>query len=580
MKRPNTDALVIALHWILAGAVLLSAATGFRIAADDPDALVTLWLRPLTLDGAVHTLHVASSVVLLGVAAGYLAYLLDAGMLSTVRVPKTPHRRGNHRVAWKKRNVRIYQAQFMLLALIGATGWMLYAGWSLGLPIGWISTLHLALVWTLIGTVGLHIFGQYKFGATAGRNTAERVRNGIDWLLKMLRPRFAGGRRSTTLQAHPVTVLIAVGAAVMAGGGFVVIDQGAHAELEVAAIGPREAPVLDGNGDDAAWARTTPVSVLTHDGANLPGGESEVQVQAASDGETMYLKFRWQDPTRSFKHLPLRKTSQGWRLLHEEYDVEDEDVHYEDKFAVLLTSWATIAGGVTHLGAKPLDDKPAPLSARGLHYTEDGSIADMWQWKAVRSQPLGGLDDDLFGPPAEPKPEEVAGTKRYKGGYVTDPGDISSSNNFAHEGPGGYRGEVRPERLPTDLAALRERLGPIDLDPESSDAVPLAMTEAESTEYSPELDATIPVGTVVPGVIVAEGGIKGDRGDVRTGARWEDGWWTLEVARALDTGSENDVAFAPGASVYLWVAVFDHTQTRHSRHLRPLEIRLPAPASA
>jgi hypothetical protein len=27
----------------------------------------------------------------------------------------------------------------------------------------------------------------------------------------------------------------------------------------------------------------------------------------------------------------------------------------------------------------------------------------------------------------------------------------------------------------------------------------------------------------------------------------------------------------------MWVAVFDHTQTRHTRHMRPLEIRLRGP---
>jgi hypothetical protein len=581
MKKPSTDLLLIVIHWVVAGAILFSAITGLRIAADDQGAMLSAWLQPLALDGAVHTIHVASSIVLMGVAAAYLAYLLHAGRLSALRVPKVRAAAGNRRVAWKLRNVRIYQLTFAQLALIGATGWMLYAGWAPpGLPLGWIALVHLAVFWALLATIGLHVLGQYKFGATAGRSARERLAHGFDWLLKIVRPQRARSSGSI-VRAHPLTVTLAAGTAVVTGGSLFAVDYGLQTTLPMASMAPAQAPALDGRGDDVIWSMTEPVSVTTHAGANLPNGESRVEVQAAQDGERLYLKFRWQDPTRSFKHLPLQKTDAGWRLLHEEYDIEDEDAYYEDKFSVLLTTWSRIAGGVTHLGPKPLDDKPAPMSGRGLHFTEDGSIADMWQWKAVRSEPMGKLDDDYFGGPAEPKPEEIAGTKRYKGGYVTDPGGIGSANNFASEGPGGYAGEVLPKRLPADLPALLERLGPIDLDPAASDAEPLMMWESETVEYSPERDAEIPVGTVIPGIVVKDGGtVEGDRGDVDTGAHWEDGWWTLEVARRLDTGSGHDVALRPGETVYLWVAVFDRTQTRHSRHMRPLALRLPAPAGA
>jgi hypothetical protein len=37
------------------------------------------------------------------------------------------------------------------------------------------------------------------------------------------------------------------------------------------------------------------------------------------------------------------------------------------------------------------------------------------------------------------------------------------------------------------------------------------------------------------------------------------------------TGSPYDVAITEEA--YLWVAVFDHAQTRHSWHMRPLAVR-------
>src|SRR3546814_4747096 len=72
--------------------------------------------------------------------------------------------------------------------------------------------------------------------------------------------------------------------------------------------------------------------------------------------------------------------------------------------------------------------------------------------------------------------------------------------------------------------------------------------------------------------VIVETPFEGDRGDVTAVAEWRDGWWRMEVKRKLATGSDYDVAIGDGT--YVWVSVFDHTQTRHSFHLRPLQIRL------
>ena len=38
------------------------------------------------------------------------------------------------------------------------------------------------------------------------------------------------------------------------------------------------------------------------------------------------------------------------------------------------------------------------------------------------------------------------------------------------------------------------------------------------------------------------------------------------TSRELKTGSKYDQDFVPGKDLYMWVSVFDHTQTRHTRH--------------
>jgi hypothetical protein len=66
----------------------------------------------------------------------------------------------------------------------------------------------------------------------------------------------------------------------------------------------------------------------------------------------------------------------------------------------------------------------------------------------------------------------------------------------------------------------------------------------------------------------------GDRADVSAAAEWRDGHWNLEASRALKTGSNFDQDFVPGRPLYLWVGVFDHNETRHTRHPRPIRIDL------
>ena len=68
------------------------------------------------------------------------------------------------------------------------------------------------------------------------------------------------------------------------------------------------------------------------------------------------------------------------------------------------------------------------------------------------------------------------------------------------------------------------------------------------------------------------GDYSGDRADVTGSARWQDGHWTLVTSRKLKTGNKYDQDFAPGRDLFMFVAVFDHTQTRHSRHQRGLRV--------
>jgi cytochrome b subunit of formate dehydrogenase len=536
--------MTMLLHWLLVGALIASLLTGLPIAADDERASWTRLFTPVYLQGAVSSWHAWSSAALLGIATAYIVFLVRARLIKRVAFDAARLRvlaQADRRARLQSANVAIYWAGFMLLLGLGITGLLLYFPFRL-LPHELSTTLHRSLAWGMLVYLAIHIIGQLAIG-------------GIAQILKIMTPRRAYGAAASS-------ALLASGIAV--GAGYFV-DKAATGTLTLAKVGRGEAPAIDGLFGDAIWRNAIPVTVHTVRGANLPGGEAPVTVRGLHDGQSVFFLIEWPDTTHSQKHLPLVKTEAGWKVLQREYHIEDEDDYYEDKFGVMLSQSAAVGGAATHLGSHPLPGKPGAFGGRGLHYTTDGSIVDVWHWKSVRNGPLEQLDDNYFGPPLEPTEAQLTGKKRYTGGYTQDP---KTGGGFSLNWSNFDTNIVEPKYLPTSPEVFA-RMGKVDLDPNVSDFGQWWMTLSETVPYNEELDEQIPVGTLIPAVIIDKS-FEGDRGDVRAIAEWKDGMWRMEVMRKLDTGSQYDLPIATG--IYIWFAVFDHAQTRHSRHLHPLRI--------
>ena len=383
--------------------------------------------------------------------------------------------------------------------------------------------------------------------------------------------------RNPTFQSNPFVVAAAIA---IAGASIVVAtDRMAVDQLQIHRVSSADAPILDGDTSDRAWRSIQPFSVMTNQGGNFDGkGESRIDIRAVHDGTWAYFLFTWEDPTRSLKHLPLIKEIDGWHMLHDGYESGDEHDYNEDKFSVLLTTLdATLAGDRTfHAGPHPIPEAPPTMTGRGLHYTPGNDVyVDVWLWKATSSGSTGWMDDAHFGPPLDPTPMQVRNVVPYRGGFAPDPGTANYADNFIMSEEPAVDGKrmITPRRLPRDLAKTTAAMGEIDLDPNhgESDGARWFMTEVESVPYSSEQDITVPVGTVIPGVIIG-GEFSGDRADIRCAARWASGHWALEVARRLDTHSQYDVPLQSG--VFMRVAAFDHSQIRHTRHVRPIRLEV------
>jgi cytochrome b subunit of formate dehydrogenase len=556
-QPPRTDLGTIILHWSTAVAMVVSLATGLRIAADSFTSIVGRALEPVLPQGEIWTWHFLSSLALFFCSTAYVVYMVRGGLtprvaLARVRLLVTP---GAGRMRWNAVNVILHWALYLAVAVLTATGIALYLGHG-----GWIVTVHSVLASTMIAYIVVHTVTHFLYG-------------GWPQILRLFRP---SALSTGSARSRPLLAALALGLVIALG--IYGADLWTRDRLTVVEVATP--PRLDGILDDPAWAASRPVSVATEQGSGLAGaGTSRVDVRAVRHADRIYFAFRWEDPTRSLARVPVIKREDGWHLLASRADIADVVDYYEDKFAVLFShSDAQGNGGTTHLGKDTLPGMPKALHGRGYHFTTDGKVADVWQWKASRGGLIGRVDDMYFGPPNKPTDAMLEGKARYQAGYDADPDKAPYFYIYKGQGPGGYRGPVELVRLPKDPAAASRALGRIPQSPDdpNDENSRWFIAESDTVPYSKDLDAGIPVGTVLPGVIIKDA-VTGDRGDVTGAATWKDGHWTLEATRRLKTGSPYDIDFTSDEPIYLYVSVFDHNQTRHTRHMRPIVLDLGSP---
>jgi hypothetical protein len=625
VKQRKTDYGTIILHWLLVAAFGVAFVSGLRIATEAPGRRWINLFDAVLPRESVWVAHMQAAVVLVAVSLAYTIYLMKSGLGRRVQLDRIRLRGlfGRRQTRLGAYNIVLYWVFFLTMLMLIVSGGLLYFGFYAGDD---VATLHWYGTWVIMAFAGLHVLAHYQIGGasqllrifrptspaappprldavellallaeqsarlapgsaqppakpapppqdsardrTTAGNSVAQARPGPGGESRASKP------RNPTFQSNPFVVAVAVaitGASVIVAADRLAVDQ-----LQIHRINSADAPVLDGDTSDRAWRAIKPFSLMTSEGGNFDGtGQSRIEIRAVHDGTWAYFLFTWEDPTRSLKHLPLIKEVDGWHVLHDGLEAGDEHDYNEDKFSVLLTTMnVTLAGDRTfHASPQPIADAPATMTGRGLHFTAAG-YADVWQWKATSGGSTGWMDDAHFGPPLAPTPMQLRNIVPYKGGFAPDPGTANYTDNFVIDADGSGGAQlIAPRRLPRDLATTVAATGNVDIDPNhgEKDGSRWYMTEEESIPYSAAADASIPTGTVIPGVIIA-GEFSGDRADVRCAARWASGHWALEVARRLDTNSEYDVPIKTG--VFMRVAAFDHSQIRHTRHVRPIRLEV------
>jgi cytochrome b subunit of formate dehydrogenase len=341
----RSDTGTILLHWLAAVAMIASLLTGLRISADAPGAIVSKALSPLLPQGEIWTIHMIAGLSLMFSLTAYVVYMARSGlgdrnaprriMAATLAGSSVAVRKAR----WSAINVALHWFMYGIVVLMTATGAGLYLGFG-----GWVVAVHAAAALISLGYILVHVATHFMYG-------------GLNQLLRLFRPSRLVGHAA---QRRPLAVAAMV--AVPAIACLAYADVAFRSRL---IIDPVSAPpALEARLSDPAWRTARPVFVRTMQGVNFGGsGETTVEIRAVHDSEYVFFALRWWDPSRSLRRVPMVKRDDGWHVLDPAASRADVVDHYEDKLAIIFSdSDAFGSGGSTHMGPRPLPDKPAPLN--------------------------------------------------------------------------------------------------------------------------------------------------------------------------------------------------------------------------
>jgi cytochrome b subunit of formate dehydrogenase len=590
-RRPTTDSGTVVMHAIFVVSFVVLLFTGLRIASDDPAATWLAVFDPILPVENLWYRHLTAAVVFFAVFFGYIVYVVRARLAARVSLDaarlRAMLRPGKTR--WAACNTAVYWLLMVSLLVEGITGFLLFLGTA-----GPSLAIHLTTTWILVCLIVLHVLLHALAGGVAQLTRVLRpapllVAAAPPDLAELLAEQLRFSDSATPSEsivspaeapkarqkwAHPGVAAAAVIGILVAAA--ILFETSTRPLLRIIEIPASAAPVINGDISDPVWMKAPPITIETTQGGDFGGtGSSLVEIRAVHDDHFVYFSYVWSDPTRSLKHQPLIKTALGWRMATDSPESGNEHVYHEDKFAVLLSRpLFPLIGAAIHLSASPLSDGPASGTGRGMHYTSDGSIADVWVWRASHSGRNGYIDNGHFGAAVKPRKEHLDGRSRYPGGFSLDPGPVPYRANVTQRATRANDASgIIPERLPRDLDSTTRALGRISSTAEQSDSEDARwwMTDVASLPYAKSIDDRVPVGTIIPGILMPDDATMTDD-SVRGVARWAAGRWTLEVVRRLRTGSKYDVPITTGT--LMWVAAFDHAETRHTRHLRPIRLEV------
>jgi hypothetical protein len=287
-------------------------------------------------------------------------------------------------------------------------------------------------------------------------------------------------------------------------------------------------PIIDGRGDDPAWAQAEALKVPL-----FYGPVKEATLKAVYTEKEIFLMVSWPDATKDDQHRPWIWNPELGRYV--------EGSQVEDSLLVSFESGC--------------EWTPSLLS--GYVYDFDG-----WRWLAARTNPIGQAVDvnghvqDRWIPDKGFKKYKARNKKPFWNLKFTDhrPNILTkrwfeldrayqfqpiSEVVYVALEPDGYRPPAFAVRLPAP-----------QVDPELIKPPP--SLGAKPAYAAPSVPAMVPQFKPVK--------LEGDAGEVAAKGTWKDGRWTVEFRRILVTPARTKTDWVFERLTQFSIHIFDHTE--------------------
>lgn len=249
----------------------------------------------------------------------------------------------------------------------------------------------------------------------------------------------------------------------------------AAAQAETVLTAPTSSQAITVDGDAAEWAGITGITVPVKGKGNV----DSVDLKATVHGDKIYILAVWKDATESALHKPYK-----WDDAKQAYGRTKQ---LEDRLAFSFA----MSGAFT---ANKVD---------GSAYS-----ADVWHWKAARTNPAGVAHDKMH----------VVSTEKPEG---------------------------KSKKLKSDNGGSVYLLRPSD---EGGKLYKSTKYDAKDKDVMPRYKVTEnPTGSIA---------------DIQAKGVWKDGVWTLEIARKLDTGNKDDAVIPANGTIEFAIAAFNDVDGR------------------
>lgn len=283
--------------------------------------------------------------------------------------------------------------------------------------------------------------------------------------------------------------------------------------------------------EDPVWKEDEPVWLHVKGRDSISNVEVKVSMKAVYTSDDIFFLFRWPDPTRSITKKAWRFDGTNW--THLEGD--------EDRLALIFE--ITRIDGFASRGCAVICHSPPDVPRKDwrLATRDPSEKADLWHWKAARSDPYHFADD----------------------GWLTVAGNPSGSyRTTGRRSDIGKGGDVSNER--------EDKSGPMYVqDPSKKPLEPGFLLFEDAVAVSP--DAVFSAGDRLTYRMPCKP--TQSRADIKAGARYANGEWTLMLSRKLKTGWPDDVQFNIRKDYSFALALFDDSGDDHSKATQAMTLR-------